>query len=270
MTKEKQSLSSSSSSSTSMRMTNLFQSMRKLLRRICINPCCFFLSKLKDIINNSKNSNNDHPIFDACEMMPPKNLDAVRELFLLKNDNRNNSKDDDDNDNNNDDLRLLSILQERRKCDGATPFHVAVMMQDIELVRLLLDVDGSSSNNNNIIIAASTLTDHTNGQTPLHVAALTGNTTIVRMLVENYQQNEDNTTNHNQIDFQNQRGHTAFFLACWRNHLEVAQYLVHKGRANLQFNLTIVDSDGQTLLNRIQEWKQTRIIEWLEEQQLVL
>jgi len=266
MTKKKQSTSSSSSSSSSMRMVTLFRFIENLLRRICINPCRFFVSKLKDIINNKNNSNTDHPIFDAVEMMPPKNLDAVREVFLLKNDNRNNSKNDDDSDNNNEDLRLLSILQERRSCDGATPFHVAVMMQDIELVRLLLDVDGSSSNNNNIIIAASTLTDHNNIQTPLHLAALTGNKTIVRMLVENYQQNETNTTNNNHIDFQNQMGHTAFFLACWRNHLEVAQYLVHKGRANLQYNLTIVDSDGQTLLDRIKEWKQTRIIEWLEEQ----
>lgn len=264
---QQQSPSSSSTTTTRMRMQNLIRFMETILRRICLNPCCFLVSKIR---GNSTNDgdDDDHPIFAACEMMPPTNVKAVRDLLLKERRSCSDTDDDDD-----DASRLSSILHTtRRQYDGATPLHVAVTMQDIELVRFLLDGNNNNNNDYNTNYTHSDAVSATDneGQTPLHIAALNGNCAIVRMLVETHKKNNKNNNNDDDdddkfIDIKTHKGHTAFFLACWRNRLDVVQYLHHEGGADVQFNLTIIDYEGQTLINRVKEWNQIRIIGWLDE-----
>lgn len=284
------------------RVQHLLRCMESLLRRICINPWRVLVAN----ITGHQKINTEHPIFTACEMMPPNNRDAVRELLVLKknrmtststdssssstaNDDNNDEVDEDATDAHDSFRHTLSILQQRRHYDGATPLHVAVMMQDDDLVQVLLNAvdvvnyENNNTNNNDThpSVAVVTATDK-DGQTPLHIAALNGSSTIVRMLVETFNTNNNNNnsailTTSRFLDQRTTKGHTAFFLACWRNRFDVAQYLYEQqersgsdsgsNRTNdfLQRNLTIIDYEGRTLQDRLQEWNQTRILDWLKD-----
>jgi len=289
------------------RVQHLLRCMESLLRRFCINPWRVLVAT----VTGHQKINTEHPIFTACEMLPPNNRDAVRELLILKKnrmtststdrsssstaDDDNTDEDDEDATDARDSFRhTLCILQQRRCYDGATPLHVAVMMQDDDLVQVLLNaVDVVHYENNNTnhndthpSVAVVTATDK-DGQTPLHIAALNGSSTIVRMLVETFNTNNNNhnnsailTTTSRFLDQRTTKGHTAFFLACWRNRFAVAQYLYEQQERSgsdsgsgsnrtkndfLQRNLTIIDYEGRTLHDRLQEWNQTRIMDWLKD-----
>ena len=288
------------------RVQHLLRCMESLLRRICINPWRVLVAN----VTSHQKINTEHPIFTACEMLPPNNRDAVRELLILKKnrmtsttstDSRSSSTADDDNNDEDDEnatnardsfRHTLSILQQRRRYDGATPLHVAAMMQDDDLVQVLLNAvdvvhyENNNTNNNDKhpSVAVVTATDK-DGQTPLHIAALNGSSTIVRMLVETFNTNNNNNnsailTTSRFLDQRTTKGHTAFFLACWRNRFNVAQYLYEQQERSgidngsgsnrtkndfLQRNLTIIDYEGRTLHDRLQEWNQTRILDWLKD-----
>ena len=290
------------------RVQHLLRCMESLLRRFCINPWRVLVAN----VTSHQKINTEHPIFTACEMLPPNNRDAVRELLILKKnrmtsttstDSRSSSTADDDNNDEDDEnatnardsfRHTLSILQQRRRYDGATPLHVAAMMQDDDLVQVLLNAvdvvhyENNNTNNNDThpSVAVVTATDK-DGQTPLHIAALNGSSTIVRMLVETFNNNNNNnnnnailTTTSRFLDQRTTKGHTAFFLACWRNRFNVAQYLYEQQERSgidngsgsnrtkndfLQRNLTIIDYEGRTLHDRLQEWNQTRIMDWLKD-----
>mmetsp|Transcript_51879 Transcript_51879/g.129074 ORF Transcript_51879/g.129074 Transcript_51879/m.129074 type:complete len:185 (-) Transcript_51879:7-561(-) len=131
-----------------------------------------------------------------------------------------------------------SCVHLTRSDDGAQPLHVAVMLQDADIVRLLL------SNK-----AEVTATDK-EGKTPLHYAALSGNATIAKMILE--------VTPPERLDCATHKGCSAMFLACWRGHLEIAQMLHAAGAKP-----TKCDKEGRTMMQRAAEWNHKGVESWL-------
>lgn len=158
----------------------------------------------------------DHRIFRACES--PDGMEAVR--AVIKKDPQ--------------------AVHKRRRDDQATPLHVAAVLQDPDLVRLLL------SNN-----AEAGAVDK-DGRTALHVAALSGNADLVGVLVDSLPAPA--------LDSPTKNGHTALFLACWRGHLEVAQLLHGRGASENK-----IDAEGKSMIDRARGWNQTRVVAWLSE-----
>eukprot|EP00286_Rhodomonas_abbreviata_P026407 CAMPEP_0181305588 /NCGR_PEP_ID=MMETSP1101-20121128/9815_1 /TAXON_ID=46948 /ORGANISM="Rhodomonas abbreviata, Strain Caron Lab Isolate" /LENGTH=219 /DNA_ID=CAMNT_0023411525 /DNA_START=573 /DNA_END=1232 /DNA_ORIENTATION=- len=157
----------------------------------------------------------DHAIFRACEAS--NGMEAVRGVLQ----------------------RDAGAVSEERKEDLATPLHVAAMLQDSDLVRLLLSSQ------------ADPLAEDINGRTPLHVAALSGNVEVVGLVMEGMGEGRA-------MDGVTESGHTALFLACWRGHFEVAQMLQARGA-----NENVVDKEGKSMIDRARGWNQTRVVEWL-------
>ena len=163
---------------------------------------------------------DDHQIFRACESASA--IEAVRAVLRADS----------------------SAVDARRADDAATPLHVAVMLQDLDLVRLLV--------NSGAPIEATDF----EGRTPLHVSALNGNLALVSLLLESLEARSDFL-----IDRATKHGHTAMFLACWRGHLDSAQRLHAAGASILH-----LDREGKSMLQRAQEWNQTRVVQWLQQQ----
>lgn len=122
----------------------------------------------------------------------------------------------------------------RRSDDGATPLHVAVMLQDADMVRLLL--------NNGAVVDAR----DAQGRTGLHVASLNGNMTIASLLLDKHE-----ADGKDGIDVATAAGQTPMYLACWRGHLELAQRLQSSGASIMR-----VDNEGKTMLQRAKDWNQ--------------
>mmetsp|Transcript_14419 Transcript_14419/g.22368 ORF Transcript_14419/g.22368 Transcript_14419/m.22368 type:complete len:245 (+) Transcript_14419:425-1159(+) len=158
----------------------------------------------------------DHEIFKACESSNA--METVRTVIR----------------------RDPESLHNNRADDNATPLHVATMLQDADLVRLML-----SSGADPCALDAD-------GRTPLHVAALSGNVEISSQLLE--------SQGVSRVDLATKKGHTALFLACWRGHLDVAQMLHSKGASELK-----IDTEGKSMIDRAQAWNQTRVVEWLKQ-----
>ena len=163
---------------------------------------------------------DDHQVFRACESASA--IEAVRAVLRADS----------------------SAVDARRADDAATPLHVAVMLQDLDLVRLLV--------NSGAPIEATDF----EGRTPLHVSALNGNLALVSLLLESLEARSDFL-----IDRATKHGHTAMFLACWRGHLDSAQRLHAAGASILH-----LDREGKSMLQRAQEWNQTRVVQWLQQQ----
>uniref|UniRef100_A0A6U6DJ71 Uncharacterized protein n=2 Tax=Guillardia theta TaxID=55529 RepID=A0A6U6DJ71_GUITH len=164
----------------------------------------------------------DNEIFRACES--PNSVENVRAILRR-------------------DPRAVHAL---RSDDNTTPLHLAVILQDVDLVRMFISHK------------ADVTSKDQEGQTPLHVAALSGNADITSMIV-------DASTNLQQhIDDKTVKGYSAIYLACWRGHLEVAQLLHSKGA-----KLNQTDNEGRTMISRARDWNQIRVLEWLEQEVLV-
>ena len=129
-----------------------------------------------------------------------------------------------------------TAVEGRRNDDKASPLHVAVMLQDADLVRLLL--------NNGAVVDAR----DAQGRTGLHVASLNGNITIASLLLDKYEEDGKNS-----IDSPTEAGQTPLYLACWRGHLELAQRLHASGSSTMR-----VDNEGKTMLQRAKDWNQVR------------
>uniref|UniRef100_A0A7S0HBL6 Uncharacterized protein n=1 Tax=Hanusia phi TaxID=3032 RepID=A0A7S0HBL6_9CRYP len=165
----------------------------------------------------------DNEIFRACES--PNSVELVRTILRR-------------------DPKAVHAL---RSDDSTTPLHLAVILQDVDLVRMFISHK-----------ADVTSKDH-DGQTPLHVAALTGNAEITGMLVEAAKELQQ------LVDEKTVKGYSAIYLACWRGHLEVAQLLHSKGA-----KLNQTDNEGRTMISRARDWNQTRVLEWLEQEREVI
>ena len=125
----------------------------------------------------------------------------------------------------------------RRNDDKATPLHVAVMLQDADLVRLLL-------NNGSVVDARDS-----QGRTGLHVASLNGNMDIALLLMDKHEADGKDS-----IDAPTAAGQTPMYLACWRGHLELAQRLHSSGASMMR-----VDNEGKTMLQRAKDWNQVLV-----------
>jgi len=158
----------------------------------------------------------DHHIFRACE--ESDGLESVRAVLR----------------------RDPGAVNKQRREDLATPLHVAAVLQDCDLVRLLLSSGAEAGG-----------TDK-DGRTALHVAALSGNGDIVSLLLESIPLPA--------LDAPTRHGHTALFLACWRGHLDVAQLLHGRGA-----NVNQIDAEGKSMIDRARGWNQTRVVAWLTE-----
>ncbi|GAB6022752.1 hypothetical protein CHUAL_006847 [Chamberlinius hualienensis] len=109
--------------------------------------------------------------------------------------------------------------------DGDTPLHMAVIRNNIKLIKILIDnydADVDSSNND--------------GRTPLHEAVINNNIAIVTMLIEDFQANVD------AVDI---NGNTPLHWSVMINSLEMFTLLSHRFNANVY----TVDNERCTLLH---------------------
>lgn len=99
-------------------------------------------------------------------------------------------------------------------CEGDTPLHDAISKKRDDMLTLLLDHSADITLTNN------------NGFNALHHAALRGNPSAMRTLLSRLPRPWI-------VDEKKDDGYTALHLAALNNHVEVAELLIHHGRANM-------------------------------------
>lgn len=135
------------------------------------------------------------------------------------------------------DLECHPSLQDS---EGDTPLHDSISKKRDDMLTLLLDHSADITLTNN------------NGFNALHHAALRGNPSAMRILLMKLPRPWI-------VDEKKDDGYTALHLAALNNHVEVAELLVHQGRANM--NLQNVNL--QTALHLAVERQHTQIVRLL-------
>lgn len=98
--------------------------------------------------------------------------------------------------------------------EGDTPLHDAISKEQDEMLSLLLDFGADITLTNN------------NGFNALHHCALKGNPSAMKILLSK-------TNRPWIVEEKKDDGYTALHLACLNNHVEIADLLVHMGKANM-------------------------------------
>jgi len=98
--------------------------------------------------------------------------------------------------------------------EGDTPLHDAISKEHDDMLSLLLDYGADITLTNN------------NGFNALHHAALKGNPSAMRILLSK-------TNRHWIVEEKKDDGYTALHLAALNNHVQIAELLIHIGKANL-------------------------------------
>ena len=124
--------------------------------------------------------------------------------------------------------------------EGDTPLHDAISKKRDDMLALLLDHSADIMLTNN------------NGFNALHHAALRGNPSAMRVLLSKLPRPWI-------VDEKKDDGYTALHLASLNNHVEVAELLVHTGRANLDLQ----NVNLQTSLHLAVERQHTSIVRLL-------
>lgn len=101
--------------------------------------------------------------------------------------------------------------------EGDTPLHDAISKEHDEMLALLLEHGADITLTNN------------NGFNALHHAALKGNPSAMRILLTNLA----STNRFWIVEEKKDDGYTALHLAALNNHVEIAELLVHLGKANM-------------------------------------
>jgi len=124
--------------------------------------------------------------------------------------------------------------------EGDTPLHDAISKKRDDMLALLLDHNADIMLTNN------------NGFNALHHAALRGNPSAMRVLLSKLPRPWI-------VDEKKDDGYTALHLASLNNHVEVAELLVHTGRANMDLQ----NVNLQTALHLAVERQHTSIVRLL-------
>lgn len=124
--------------------------------------------------------------------------------------------------------------------EGDTALHDAISKKRDDMITLLLEYHADITIANN------------NGFNALHHAALRGNPSAMRILLTK-------VPRHWMIDEKKDDGYTALHLAALNNHVEVAELLVHQGKANMD----IQNVNLQTALHLAVERQHTQIVRLL-------
>lgn len=124
--------------------------------------------------------------------------------------------------------------------EGDTPLHDAISKKRDDILTLLLEHNADMNITNN------------NGFNALHHAALRGNPSAMRILLSKLPRPW-------LVDERKDDGYTALHLAALNNHIEVAELLVHQGRANMD----IQNVNLQTALHLAVERQHTQIVRLL-------
>lgn len=98
--------------------------------------------------------------------------------------------------------------------EGDTPLHDSISKEHDDMLSLLLDYGADITLTNN------------NGFNALHHAALKGNPSAMKILLSK-------TNRHWIVEEKKDDGYTALHLAALNNHVQIAELLVHIGKANL-------------------------------------
>lgn len=98
--------------------------------------------------------------------------------------------------------------------EGDTPLHDAISKEQDEMLSMLLDYGADITLTNN------------NGFNALHHCALKGNPSAMKILLSK-------TNRPWIVEEKKDDGYTALHLACLNNHVEIADLLVHMGKANM-------------------------------------
>lgn len=124
--------------------------------------------------------------------------------------------------------------------EGDTPLHDAISKEQDQMLSLLLDHGADITLTNN------------NGFNALHHAALKGNPSAMKILLSK-------TNRPWIVEEKKDDGYTALHLAALNNHFEIAELLVHLGRANMdQQNVNL-----QTALHLAVERQHVHIVKLL-------
>ncbi|XP_017842823.2 E3 ubiquitin-protein ligase mind-bomb [Drosophila busckii] len=111
-------------------------------------------------------------------------------------------------------LLTLNCHPSLQDSEGDTPLHDAISKEHDEMLSLLLDFGADITLNNN------------NGFNALHHAALKGNPSAMKILLTK-------TNRPWIVEEKKDDGYTALHLAALNNHVEIAELLVHMGKANM-------------------------------------
>jgi len=134
----------------------------------------------------------------------------------------------------------LSCHPSLQDSEGDTPLHDAISKKRDDMLALLLDHSADIMLTNN------------NGFNALHHAALRGNPSAMRVLLSKLPRPWI-------VDEKKDDGYTALHLASLNNHVEVAELLVHVGRANMDLQ----NVNFQTALHLAVERQHTSIVRLL-------
>lgn len=134
----------------------------------------------------------------------------------------------------------LSCHPSLQDSEGDTPLHDAISKKRDDMLGLLLEHGADITITNN------------NGFNALHHAALRGNPSAMRILLSKLPRPWI-------VDEKKDDGYTALHLAALNNHVEVAELLVHMGKANLD----IQNVNQQTALHLAVERQHTQIVRLL-------
>ncbi|XP_011445686.1 E3 ubiquitin-protein ligase MIB1-like isoform X2 [Crassostrea angulata] len=124
--------------------------------------------------------------------------------------------------------------------EGDTPLHDAISKKRDDMISLLLEHHADLTITNN------------NGFNSLHHAALRGNPSAMRILLSKIPRPWI-------VDEKKDDGYTALHLAALNNHVEVAELLVHQGKANMDLQ----NVNLQTALHLAVERQHTQIVRLL-------
>ncbi|XP_049314109.1 E3 ubiquitin-protein ligase mind-bomb isoform X1 [Bactrocera dorsalis] len=113
-------------------------------------------------------------------------------------------------------LLLLACHASLQDSEGDTPLHDAISKEHDEMLSLLLDYGADIKLTNN------------NGFNALHHAALKGNPSAMKILLT-----KTKTVRPWIVEEKKDDGYTALHLAALNNHVEIAELLVHMGKANM-------------------------------------
>ncbi|XP_030388129.1 E3 ubiquitin-protein ligase mind-bomb isoform X2 [Scaptodrosophila lebanonensis] len=111
-------------------------------------------------------------------------------------------------------LLTLGCHPSLQDSEGDTPLHDAISKEHDEMLSMLLDFGADITLNNN------------NGFNALHHAALKGNPSAMKILLTK-------TNRPWIVEEKKDDGYTALHLAALNNHVEIAELLVHMGKANM-------------------------------------
>jgi ankyrin repeat protein len=124
--------------------------------------------------------------------------------------------------------------------ESSSVLHIAASLGNLEILSYLLDEKQN-------LVPSIDIRD-SSGKTPLHDASISGQFKAAQFLL-------DHGSNVNALDRFNRN---PMYYACWRNHIELAQYLHSKGGM-----LDIRDTDGFTIYESAQEWGHESILEFI-------